>query len=86
MSIGSSGRIVIEVDPEVKRELYAALVRDGSTLKEWFLKNAQVYLSGDKAEDPCVSLTEVTEPPKSHTSDTPTHMGSKDSLANSEKK
>lgn len=86
MSIGSSGRIVIEVDPDVKRELYAALVRDGSTLKEWFLKKAQIYLSGDTAEDSCVSLTEMTPPPKSHTSETPTHMGRKYSLDNSEKK
>ncbi|RMX06594.1 hypothetical protein D8I35_08750 [Corticibacter populi] len=86
MSIGSSGRIVIEVDPDVKRELYAALVRDGSTLKEWFLRNAQVYLSGNKADDPCISLTEVTAPPESHTPDTRTNMGSKDSLANSKKK
>lgn len=45
MSIGSSGRIVIEVEPGLKRELYAALARDGSTLKEWFLRSAQVYLS-----------------------------------------
>ena len=45
MSIGSSGRIVIEVGPGLKRELYAALARDGSTLKEWFLRSAQVYLS-----------------------------------------
>lgn len=45
MSIGSSGRIVIEVEPGLKRELYAALARDGSTLKEWFLRSALVYLS-----------------------------------------
>jgi hypothetical protein len=45
MSIGSSGRIVIEVEPGLKRELYAALARDGSTLKEWFLRSAQAYLS-----------------------------------------
>lgn len=45
MSIGNSGRIVIEVEPGVKRELYAALARDGSTLKEWFLRSAQAYLS-----------------------------------------
>lgn len=45
MSIGSSGRIVIEVEPGLKRELYAALARDGSTLKEWFLRSAQIYLS-----------------------------------------
>jgi len=46
MSIGSSGRIVIEVEPEAKRRLYAALAREGLTLKDWFLKNAENYLSG----------------------------------------
>lgn len=44
MSIGPSGRIVIEVEPEVKRELYSALTRDGFTLKDWFLVNAASYL------------------------------------------
>ena len=44
MSIGSSGRIVIEVDPEVKRLLYATLALEGSTLKEWFLSNVDAYL------------------------------------------
>lgn len=45
MSISSSGRIVIEVDPAIKRHLYAALTRDGVSLKEWFLNNAHAYLS-----------------------------------------
>jgi len=45
MSIGSSGRIVIEVEPEAKRRLYAALAREGLTLKDWFLKNAENYLA-----------------------------------------
>lgn len=45
MSIGNSGRIVIEIDPGVKRRLYAALTRDGMSLKEWFLKSAQTYLA-----------------------------------------
>lgn len=44
MSIGNSGRIVIEVDPEAKRRLYAALALDGLTLKEWFLKAADIYM------------------------------------------
>ena len=44
MSIGASGRIVIEVAPEAKRELYAALARDGLSLKEWFLRNAKDYV------------------------------------------
>lgn len=44
MSVGTSGRIVIEVEPETKRLLYSALARDGLTLKEWFLKSAETYL------------------------------------------
>ena len=51
MSIGSSGRIVIEVEPEVKRHLYSVLARDGMTLKDWFLREAQAYLvSANKLE------------------------------------
>lgn len=45
MSIGNSGRIVIEVEPELKRQLYAILTRDGLTLKDWFLKEARSYLA-----------------------------------------
>lgn len=45
MSIGSSGRIVIEIEPESKRMLYAALTRDGMTLKDWFLRNVETYMS-----------------------------------------
>lgn len=44
MSVGSSGRIVIEVQPEVKRQLYATLAREGMTLKDWFLREAQNYV------------------------------------------
>ena len=39
----SSGRIVIEIDPEQKRELYSALALSGSTLKDWFIKSAAEY-------------------------------------------
>ncbi len=46
MSVGSSGRIVIEIDPVLKQELYAALDKDGSHLKHWFLKNVEGYLRG----------------------------------------
>ncbi|HDY6806702.1 TPA: hypothetical protein RRD53_004726 [Klebsiella pneumoniae] len=47
MSIGNSGRIVIEVKPEVKRRLYSALASEGISLKEWFLRNAEQYLEGN---------------------------------------
>lgn len=45
MSIGTSGRIVIEVETDIKRELYSTLSREGLTLKDWFLKSAQSYIS-----------------------------------------
>ena len=44
MSIGKSGRIVIEVDPELKRELHSVLMMESSTLKQWFVSNAKEYL------------------------------------------
>jgi hypothetical protein len=40
MGRGESGRIVIEVEPEMKRRLYSALALTGSTLKDWFVKAA----------------------------------------------
>ena len=44
MSVGSSGRIVIEVDTELKKMLYASLEKENLTLKEWFVRNATTYL------------------------------------------
>ncbi len=50
MAMGESGRIVIEVDPHLKRRLYSALASDGSTLKAWFMEAASTYL--DEREQP----------------------------------
>ena len=44
MPVGASGRIVIEIDPELKQELYGALSEQGLNLKQWFLGNAKQYL------------------------------------------
>lgn len=44
MSVGPSGRIVIEVSPELKRELHSALVLDGQTLKNWFVSQAESFV------------------------------------------
>ncbi|CAA6679700.1 MULTISPECIES: hypothetical protein [unclassified Lentimonas] len=41
MAQGKSGRIVIDVEPEFKQELYRALALKDSTLKDWFIANAQ---------------------------------------------
>ena len=50
MSVGNSGRIVIEVDTELKKMLYASLDKENITLKEWFVRNATTYLRN--AEQP----------------------------------
>ncbi len=44
MAKGTSGRIVIEVDPELKHELYEVLAKEDLTLKDWFLLNANKFL------------------------------------------
>ena len=40
MARGSSGRIVIEVEPSLKTELYKALAQRELTLKDWFIGRA----------------------------------------------
>jgi len=40
MSKGTSGRIVIDVDPAFKNEVYKALA-GRSTLKDWFIEQAR---------------------------------------------
>lgn len=49
MAVGKSGRIVLEVEPEFKRELYDALHKEGKGLKQWFLENAEAFLK-DKSQ------------------------------------
>lgn len=38
---GESGRIVVDVDPELKRRIYSALSLSGGTLKDWFIQVAE---------------------------------------------
>ena len=42
---GDSGRIVIEVDPDLKRRLYSALAMKNLTLKQWFVELAEQHVS-----------------------------------------
>lgn len=44
MARGKSGRLVLEVDPALKRALHARVASEGRTLKAWFLEQADRYL------------------------------------------
>ena len=44
MAIGSSGRIVIEINPETKQALYRQLKIEEMHLKQWFLNNVDGFL------------------------------------------
>jgi hypothetical protein len=45
MPKGQSGRVVVEVDPDLKRRLYSALAIENSTLKDWFIDAARQYVA-----------------------------------------
>ena len=45
MARGPSGRIVIEVDPTLKRDLHSALAAEGLTLKDWFINQTRSYIA-----------------------------------------
>ena len=57
---GKSGRIVLEIDPSLKSDLYEALREEGLTLKEWFLRNTGSYLA-QKAQPSLFSSVPVAE-------------------------
>jgi len=44
MAKGRSGRIVIEIDPTLKNKLYSELIKEGRTLKEWFIEKANEHI------------------------------------------
>jgi len=41
MAVGKSGRLVIELDPEIKQKLHLAVKKSGLTMKEWFEQKAK---------------------------------------------
>lgn len=43
-----SGRIVVELEPELKLALHAALAAEGLSLKEWLDKNAREFVAGHR--------------------------------------
>ena len=60
MARGESGRIVLEIDPSQKGDLYSALTRDGLTLKDWFLQQAAQYLR-DRDQVPLFGMSAASE-------------------------
>ena len=45
MAIGESGRIVLEIDTELKRKLYSMLALENKTLKDWFIALAIQHIN-----------------------------------------
>ena len=52
MPIGSSGRIVVELEPELKQSLHAALRENGTNLKDWFTEQARLFLEENDQQLP----------------------------------
>lgn len=44
MPVGSSGRVVIEVNPELKQQLHELLRRRGTNLRSWFIVHAIEFI------------------------------------------
>lgn len=62
MAIGESGRIVLEIDPELKRRLYATLALENKTLKEWFIALAVQHIDTKQQPSLFGSATEKKRP------------------------
>lgn len=48
MARGQSGRLVLEIDPRLKRQLHARVAAEGRSLKDWFLEHAERYLQREQ--------------------------------------
>lgn len=47
MAVGRSNKVVIELDPQMKIEIYKSLKSRGLNLKEWFIEQAKIDLLND---------------------------------------
>lgn len=52
MARGTSGKIVLEIEPAEKEKLYSAVKRNGLTMKEWFLQQMDIYLDRSVIAEP----------------------------------
>lgn len=62
MAIGESGRIVLEIDPKLKRKLYSTLALENKTLKEWFIALAVLHIETQQQPSLFDSLIEKKKP------------------------
>lgn len=44
MAKSKSGRIVLEIDPILKKNLYLALEKNEKTLREWFVSEVEKFI------------------------------------------
>jgi len=63
MSRGTSGRVVLEIDPELKSELYSVLALRSLTLKSWFVAQAKEYVR--ESRQPRLALSPSDRRPRS---------------------
>lgn len=75
MPRGPSGRLVIEIDPALKRRLHSALVADGITLKDWFVAQVDAYFTHRPAPlFPMLDYHAIPNPPALRVADEPTPL------------
>ena len=55
-----SGRLVVDIEPELKLALHAALAADGLSLKDWVVKRARDYI--DERSQPRLLAAEPSGP------------------------
>lgn len=56
-----SGRLVVEVEPELKLALHAALAADGLSMKDWLVDRARDYIA--ERSQPRLFVAEPKGPP-----------------------
>ena len=65
MSRGPSGRIVVEIEPQLKHGLYTELARNGLTLKDWLVGHAKRYI--EEESQPSVHVRRAASPASKQT-------------------
>jgi len=60
MARGTSGRLVVDIDPELKKQFHAALTIEGTTFKDWLLRHVEAYLK-DRNQPSLPGLTDFPQ-------------------------